>query len=96
MKFIESNHRYKLYNSGVHYIVEFSLRGAKDAKLFSELVTALNEMYGDEKELVQIPGGAHHWKYNENWRKELNTYAKRKRIYLRNGTDMTMLMLKAG
>ena len=96
MKFIQSNHRYKLYNQGFHYIIEFSLRGNKDAKLFSELVVALTEMYGEEKSLVEIPGKIHMWKYNENWRREHNTYAKRKRIYLRNGTDMTMLMLKAG
>jgi hypothetical protein len=94
MKFIESNHRYKLYNQGFGYIVSFSFRGTKDAALFASLCQSLAEMYGDEKELVMLEGGGHCWKYNQNWRKEISSYAKRKRIYLRNGTDMTMLMLK--
>lgn len=95
MNVIVSNHRYKLYNQGFKFIIEFRFKSSADAELFKQLSNYLTELHGPDKS-SRLPQGQswHIWEYNKHWRKEINNAAKRKRIYLENESDMSLIMLK--
>ena len=95
MRVIKSNGNYKLYYSGFHYIVE-CYDDTNDAREFYKLVNACKEMYGEETTWA-CPEGSKYGQYiwNSNWRYDINKKLKRRRLYLKNETDITLLMLKA-
>lgn len=93
MEVIKSNGNYKLYYSGFHWIIECH-ENDKDAKEFYKLVRACEEMYGEESSWVN-KDRLGYYTYNNNWRYDINKKLKRRRIYLKNESDVTLLMLKA-
>lgn len=96
MKIIKSNRNYKLYNSGFHWIIECDDNVNSPVK-FYEIVKACEQMYGPEREWKRQRDDKA-WTimvYNHNWRYDINKKLKRRRIYLKNETDITLLMLKA-
>lgn len=95
MNFFESNYRHKLHSAGFHYIAEFTWRNMRDTKRFSEMVTALKQIYGPAyTDAIDPDSGRMIRTWNENWRSESNTYARRKRIYLKHEADMSLIMLR--
>lgn len=96
MKIIKSNRNYKLYNSGFHWIIECNDLHDDPAK-FYQIVKACEQMYGPEREWKNSDR-ERFWSfmtYNHNWRYEIVKKSKRRRIYLKNETDISLLMLKA-
>ena len=95
MKIIKSNRTFKLYNSGFHWIIQCDDDEDSPAE-FYKLVRACEANYGKETEWVtgeELTWGNYVW--NTNWRFDVNKRLKRRRIYLKNETDVTLLMLKA-
>lgn len=94
MKLIVSNHRYKYFYEGMTHIIDFKFKNSNERKLYVEMSRSLTETYGPAKETT----GSNYWdwKWNDNYRVESNSYAKRLRIYLKHGSDATLLMLKLG
>ena len=99
MKQYKSDARYKLYSQGFHYIVEFRWHNQEDRVLFSNLITVFKEMYGPDKEKVLYDEAGNfvpHWKINDTWRCEQNRSAKRRRIYLKEESILSLALLRIG
>lgn len=94
MKVIKSNGNYKLFYRGFHWIIQCH-DSDKDAGNFYKLVNACKEMYGPESEWLPKPEPFGMYKHNDDWRYDINKKLKRRRLYLKNETDVTLLMLKA-
>ena len=93
MRTFKSDGRYNLHSRGFHYIVEFSWHGRDDRSLYWALIKEFEEIYGPpryldiEKNMRVL---------NDNWRCESNAKAKRRRIYLKEDTGLSMALLKIG
>jgi hypothetical protein len=96
MKSFKSDGRYKYHNQGLGYIAQFRWAAMDDRLQFIALVKALVELYGPEKEKYTSEAGYTLWKYNENWRCEQNRNAKRRRIYLKDESALTYILLQVG
>lgn len=98
MRSFESNHRYLMYSAGFHYIVEFNTRLSRDRDLYGKLVKAFTNTFGPDKFQVEVErqsGGKHMvWRGSDDWRTEYRPSMKRKRIYLKDGSPLTMAMLQ--
>lgn len=93
----KSDGRYKFHNRGLHYIVEFRWAHQEDRQLFAKLIKIFEEMYGTHRERVLNDAGTYHiWKVNPDWQCEQNKSAKRRRIYLREESVLSLALLKAG
>lgn len=71
--------------------MEFRWRNIDDNQLFIRITEELTEMHGPDR---IRDSNARKVTFNENWRREVVRSAKRKRIYLRNESDASMIMLK--
>lgn len=100
MKQYKSDGRYKYYSLGLHYIVEFRWAALEDRQLFSRLLRIFEELYGPDKEKIfQNEDGTQcfpYWKYNTDWRFEQNRSAKRRRIYLKEESALSLALLRIG
>jgi hypothetical protein len=97
MKQFKSDGRYKYYGSGLHYIVEFRWANAEDKLLFVKLHKVFAELYGPEKEKVQREGYSYPvWQLNQEWRSEQNRNARRRRIYLKEESVLSLALLRIG
>lgn len=103
MRQYKSDARYKYYSSGFHYIVEFRWAELEDRQLFAKLLKIFEEMYGPDKEKVlhhKTADGSDYyfpqWKYNTDWRFEQNRSAKRRRIYLKEESALSLALLRIG
>lgn len=95
MKVIKTNRNYKLYNSGFHCIIECYGVDTVNSREFYKLVNVCKEMYGEEQTWGRLEGSPFgHYIWNSNWRYDVNKKLNRLRIYLKNETDATLLMLK--
>ena len=94
MRVFKSDGRYKHHNLGLVYICELLWHGERE--LFKKLIPAFAEMYGLSHESVPTANGFNIRKYNEHYRFEMNTKAKRRRIYMREEHYITMVMLTLG
>jgi len=94
MKHFKSDGRYLYHDKGFHYIMQFAWSDVKDIELFQKLTARFKEIYGPEKENVPdqkwVTG---RWQYNEFWRYERNMFAKRRRIYLKEESAVTLALL---
>jgi hypothetical protein len=94
MKLFKSDGRYKFHNLGLHYIVEFRWQNQDDRVQYSKLLKYFKDVYGPDKEKVyDINPGLGRWVANTNWRCEQNLAAKRRRIYLREESALTLALL---
>ncbi len=97
MKQFKSDGRYKYYNNGFHFIVEFRWHNAEDKLLFVKLHKVFAELYGPEKEKVQREGYSYPvWQLNQEWRSEQNRNARRRRIYLKEESVLSLALLRIG
>lgn len=96
MKQFKSDGRFKFHDKGLCYIVEFGWANLSDRALFSRLIAFFKEMYGPEKEKKYRENGYAYWTMNENWRCEQNRSARRRRIYLKDESVLTIALLKVG
>lgn len=94
MRTFKSDGRYKYYSQGLGHIVEFRWADTEDRRLFLKLRVALIELYGDDNERVTGNNGYSYWKGNEYWRSEQNRSAKRRRIYLKDETALSLILLR--
>ena len=94
MKIFKSDYRYKLHNQGFHHIIQFGWHYRSETELFSKIIKELEEMYGPHTETVYLDNGYTHRRWNDNWRCEQVRKVKRRRIYLKNEMDATLIMLK--
>lgn len=94
MRVFKSDGRYKHHNLGLVYICEFMWNSERE--LFKKLITAFAEMYGPPTDRIATANGFNIRKYNEHYRFEMNTKAKRRRIYIREEHYITMVMLTLG
>lgn len=93
MRIFKTDGRYKLHDRGFHHIVEFRWHGLEDKTLFQKLFTQFTEMYGPAR-YVDPERGLQVW--NDNWRFEQSRSAKRRRIYLKEDTGLSLALLKLG
>ena len=95
MKVFKSDGRYKLHNRGYTYIAEFRWKNRDDDAAYSTIGRGLESMHGPQ--WLDMPGksilGARRMR-NENYVLEVNKNAKRRRIYVKNESDITMALLK--
>jgi hypothetical protein len=91
MKVIKADGRYKLYDKGFTHIISF--RYNSDRKLYTELVKEFTQMYGPVR-IQDAEKGATVW--NEDWRYEVNVKSKRRRIYLKNDSVLSLILLTMG
>lgn len=94
MKVFKSDGRYKLHNYGYVYIADFRWKNRDDEESYRKIMKGLEEMHGPQWE--ELPGGSF-WskkKRNEHYVLEVNKSAKRRRIYVKNESDITMALLK--
>jgi hypothetical protein len=94
MRQFKSDGRYKYHNLGFHYIVEFRWHHHEDRLLFVRLMTQFKEMYGDHIHQEFNTNGWPTKKFNEHYRIEQSAAAKRRRIYLKEETALTLALLK--
>lgn len=87
-----------MYSAGFHYIVEFNTRLSRDRDLYQKLYKSFSNIYGPDKfqvEVDRIDGGKHTvWRSSDDWRTEYRPSMKRKRIYLKDASPLTMAMLQ--
>jgi len=96
MKQYRSDGRYKYHGQGFHYIVDFAWNNRDDQLLFTKLTKVFAELYGDEKTETKIDGWRSRCTWNENWRSERNFKAKRRRIYLKEESVLSLALLRIG
>lgn len=103
MKQYKSDGRYKYHSLGFHYIVQFQWAGLEDRQLFAKLIKVFEELYGPYKEKVlhhKTANGEDYyfpqWKYNDNWRCEQTRSARRRRIYLKEESALSLALLRIG
>jgi hypothetical protein len=94
MKQFKSDGRYKYHDKGFHYIVEFRWSHYDDRQLYIKLLNAFTEIYGPEKDKFISEHGYTLWKWNQDWRCEQNRGAKRRRIYLREESVLSLALLR--
>ena len=100
MKIINSDKRYKHFMQGYTVIAQFAWASLEDKAKFLSIVTGLKEMHGEQ--FLEIENNSNEKPYsiwsrrvrNPNYIIEQNKSAKRRRIYLKNETDITMALLK--
>ena len=94
MNLFKSDGRYKWHSLGFHYIVEFRWADRSDREQYSRLIKYFKEIYGPDREKVyDINPGLGRWVRNTNWLCEQNIQAKRRRIYLREESALTLALL---
>lgn len=96
MKQYKSDGRYKYHNQGFHYIVDFRWTNTDDQQLFRKLLKIFEELYGPVKEKVIREDSYPVWKLNPDWRFEQVRSAKRRRIYLKEESVLSMALLRVG
>jgi hypothetical protein len=95
MKLFKSDGRYNFHSQGYHYIAEFRWANTEERVLFAKLLDAFKELYGPDKEKVRREGYSYDiWQYNPEWRYEQKKSVKRRRIYLKDESSLTLAMLK--
>ena len=95
MKQFKSDGRYKYHNQGFQYIVEFRWANCDDQELFIKLRLVFTDMYGKEKEKIYDHNPVlGRWVMNEHWRLEVNRSAKRRRIYLKDDSALSLALLR--
>ena len=95
MKQYRSDGRYLYHNKGLVYIAEFRWNNRNEHSLFVRLRAELRDIYGPESDTVfDAQRGVHYRQMNENWRSEQNFRAKRRRIYLREESALSLALLR--
>ncbi len=95
MKQFKSDGRYKYNSAGLQYIVDFRWASASDMDMFNKLRRIFEDMYGPTRERIVDPTtGQYRWVTNINWQQERNRNAKRKRIYLREESALSLALLR--
>ena len=93
MKLIKTDGRYRLNDQGFGYMVQFRWANAEDKKLFDQLRVVLVDLHGPIYSLEPNADGIPVRRANAFWRFEVAKAYKKRRIYLRNESDLTMAML---
>jgi len=94
MRQFKSDGRYKYHSLGFHYIVEFGWVNREDRVLFVDLMHQFEDMYGKH---IHQKINADGWPvktFNEHYRLEQSIKARRRRIYLREESALTMALLR--
>lgn len=91
MKVIKSDGRYNYHKEGFTTILQFNMRIRPQRDQFFQLQTAVKELYGEARFIDTATG---RWKTNENYRTQLMSDRKNRRIYLRSESEVTILLLK--
>ena len=94
MHVFKSDGRYKLHSQGFQYIMSFRWGGHDDPKLFIKCTTILEELYGPMKDSHWDDDGHYHHNLNTVYRYEQVKKARRRRIYLKNESDVTLILLR--
>ena len=94
MRLFKSDYRYKLHNQGFHHIIQFRWHNGNDTHLYRKIVEQLVEQYGPQVQDEYDERYVVNRKWNENFRYEQNVKNKRRRIYLKNEVDATLILLK--
>lgn len=92
MKVIKSDGRYNYHKDGFTTILQFNMKIRTQRDHFFQMNTAVKELYGESR---FIDPGTGRWRSNENYRTQLMSDRKNRRIYLRDEQEVTLLMLKA-
>lgn len=90
MKVIKSDGRYNYHNLGFTTIMEFRIKANSTERMnYIAVEKALVKMYGP----WNVEVGNNKSKSNENYRTQLMSDRKRRRVYLKNESDVSMLLL---
>jgi hypothetical protein len=91
MKVIKSDGRYKFFDIGFTAIVEFATRSTQDRKLLTLMETELIELYGHAP-ATNLQG---RWcRINDNYRVQSTSDVRTRRIYLKDESLVSFLLLK--
>ena len=91
MKVIKSDGRYNLFKQGFNTIMEFRMKVKDDRDLFFSCQKAVETIHGlraGKDENNQL-------KWNEHYRTQAMSDHKRRRIYLKNESEVSLILLKA-
>lgn len=91
MKVIKSDGRYNFHREGFTTIIQFNMRIRPQRDQFFQLQSAVRELYGEPRFIDSDTG---RWKTNENYRTQMMSDRKHRRIYLRSESEVTILLLK--
>jgi len=94
MRQFKSDGRYKYHNLGYHYIVEFGWVNREDRVLFVDLMHQFEDIYGKHIHQEINTDGWPVKMFNEHYRIEQSIKARRRRIYLREESALTMALLR--
>ena len=89
MKVIKSDGRYNYHSLGFTTIMEFRIKAISERMNYIAVEKALVKLYGPRN--VEV--GNNKFKPNENYRTQLMSDRKRRRVYLKNESDVSMLLL---
>jgi len=94
MRQFKSDGRYKYYGLGYHYIVDFRWQHRDDRLLFVKLISQFKEMYGESMHQEINANGWPVKKFNEHYLIEQSIKDRRRRIYLKEESALTMALLQ--
>jgi len=94
MRVFKSDHRYKHYRAGYHYIAEFARAGRTDHPLFVAMVTELRALHGHNIVTFADKDGWPNKRLNEHYIIEQRQGHSHKRIYVKNESDLSLILLK--
>lgn len=96
MLFFKSDGRYNYYNKGYRYIAEFKWSSQAEREQFRQICEVLEKMYGPHKQRVyrSAEDFVGRLEFNEHWYSEVKRTVKRRRIYFREETSLSMALLK--
>ena len=91
MKVIKSDGRYNFFKHGFNTILEFRVRIRDERDQYYNLTKALDELYGAYR---TFDAARIQYKLNDDYRLQLMSDNKRRRIYLKNESVVSLLLLK--
>lgn len=94
MKVFKSDGRFNHHSRGYHYIAQFRWHNLEDSKLWSQLSKALAEIHGPHFERYFDASGWPRSKHNDHYILEQKRPEKRRRIYFKDESTLTLALLK--
>ena len=92
MKVIKSDGRYKYFNQGFGVILEFRIKVRPERDQYFKMYKAVESVYGEYRKIVPATG---RYAFNDHYRVNTMSDQKRRRIYLKDEAEVTLLLLKA-
>jgi hypothetical protein len=90
---IKSDGRHNFYELGFTTILEFKFKVARERDLMIKMIDQLTQLHGPYRWINE--GGNKRYNVNEHYRIQLMSDRKRRRIYLKDESTVSYLLLTA-